>query len=306
LQSEHYPLPRDLAVTAQTPKPKPKAKTKAKPNTKLRAKAKQAASLAVGGGLWLDRKGHSFLGGKRIALLESIETHGSITQAAKAINLSYKAAWDAVDTMNNLAEKPLVIRATGGAHGGGTQLTEHGRHVVKLYRQLENGHQKVLSRMESKLHDTHKLNDLLKALSMKTSARNQLRGVVKTVRKGAVNADVVLDLGDGLEIFANITHAAVLELGLKKGREAIALIKSSFVLLSADPKPLISARNRLTGTVASITAGAVNCEVKVQLAGGRTMVAIITADGLKELGLKVGSVCCAIIKASHVLIAIND
>jgi molybdate transport system regulatory protein len=64
--------------------------------------------------------------------------------------------------------------------------------------------------------------------------------VVKTVRKGAVNADVILELGDGLKIFANITNEAVTELGLKRGRKAVALIKSSFVLLSTDPKPLIN------------------------------------------------------------------
>lgn len=262
--------------------------------------------LGVSGGLSLDRKGLSFLGSKRIALLESIEQHGSITQAAKAIKLSYKAAWDAVDAMNNLAEKPLVIRATGGSHGGGTRLTDYGRQVVALYRKLESGHQRVLTRMAAELHDADRLNDLLKAIAMKTSARNQLRGVVKIVRKGAVNADVILDVGDGLEIFANITNAAVAELNLKRGREAIALIKSSFVLLSTDPNPRISARNRLAGKVTSIKPGAVNSEVKLQLAGGRTLVAIITDDGVKELALKVGSACCAIIKASHVLIAVND
>jgi molybdate transport system regulatory protein len=262
--------------------------------------------LAVSGGLWLDNRGQSFLGGKRIALLEGIDQHGSITHAAKAVGMSYKGAWDAVDAMNNLAEKPLVTRGAGGAHGGGTLLTDYGKQVIELYRKLESGHQKVLARMAADIHDADKLNDLLKAIAMKTSARNQFRGVIKTVRKGAVNADVILDLGDGLTIFANITNEAVGELGLKKGSEAMALIKSSFVLLSSDPKPNISARNKLTGTVASITKGAVNSEVKVSLAGGRTVVAILTEDGLKELALKVGSVCCAIIKASHVLVAVND
>jgi molybdate transport system regulatory protein len=277
---------------------------KAKPKSLSVSKAKRP--LAVSGGLWLDRKGSSFLGGKRIALLESIETHGSITKAAKAIALSYKAAWDAVDAMNNLAEKPLVTRVTGGSHGGGTQLTDYGRQVVKLYRKLESGHQRVLTRMEAELHDADRLNDLLRAISMKTSARNQFRGVVKRVQKGTVNADVILDLGDGLEIFANITNESVADLGLKRGREAIALIKSSFVLLSADPNPRISARNRLPGKVTAISPGAVNSEVKLQLAGGRTLIAIITDDGVKELGLKEGSECCAVIKASHVLIAVND
>jgi molybdate transport system regulatory protein len=141
---------------------------------------------------------------------------------------------------------------------------------------------------------------------MKTSARNQFRGTVKVVRKGAVNADVILDLGDGLEIFANITNEAVEDLGLKKGREAVALIKSSLILLSPDQDIKISARNRLRGTITAIIRGAVNSEVKIQLNGGRVLTAIITEEGLKELDLAEGAPCTALIKASHVLIAVND
>lgn len=272
-----------------------------KANTPPRSK-----SLGVSAGLWLDSQGRNFLGGRRIALLEHIEKLGSITHAAKAIDMSYKGAWDAVDAMNNLSAKPLVTRGAGGAGGGGTRLTDYGRQVVAMYRQLETGHQRVLQKMSSELEDADKLGHFLRAIAMKTSARNQLRGVVTNVRKGAVNADVTLDLGDDLKIFANITNDAVIDLGLKKGREAMALIKSSFVLLSSDPAPKISARNKLAGTVASITKGAVNSEVKVALPGGRTLIAIITNEGVKELELKNGSVCCALIKASHVLIAVND
>jgi molybdate transport system regulatory protein len=78
------------------------------------------------------------------------------------------------------------------------------------------------------------------------------------------------------------------------------------VLLSPDLDIRISARNRLAGTVASIATGTVNCEVKLQLAGARTVVAIVTRDGLKQLGLRKGSPCVALVKASHVLIAVND
>ena len=63
----------------------------------------------------------AFLGDKRVRLLEAIEAHGSISQAAKQVPLSYKAAWDAVDAMNNLADRPLVERSTGGRAGGGLQ-----------------------------------------------------------------------------------------------------------------------------------------------------------------------------------------
>ncbi|MGA2778986.1 MAG: TOBE domain-containing protein [Steroidobacteraceae bacterium] len=140
---------------------------------------------------------------------------------------------------------------------------------------------------------------------MRISARNQFRGVVKSVQKGAVNSDVILDLGDGLEIFANITNEAVGDLRLMAGNPAIALIKSSFVLLSPDATVRTSARNRLTGIVSAVIPGAVNCEVKIQLAGARVLTAIVTTDAMNEMRLVKGGSCTALIKASHVLIGVD-
>lgn len=141
---------------------------------------------------------------------------------------------------------------------------------------------------------------------MKTSARNQFGGKVTTVHKGAVNADVILDLGSGVEIFANITNGAVAELDLKPGRDAMALIKASLVLLSPDPNVRISARNQLRGKVAKVIPGSVNSEVKLQLPGARTLTAIVTNDAMQELRIAEGDSCTALIKASHVLVAVND
>jgi molybdate transport system regulatory protein len=268
--------------------------------------AEMPPQLVIGGGLWFDHAGRRFLGGSRIDLLEGIETHGSITHAAKALGMSYKGAWDAVDAMNNLADEPLVLRTTGGQHGGGSQLTDYGRQVVHLYHQLESGHRRILQRMQAEIHDPQRLGELLRAISLRTSARNQFRGTVKAVHRGAVNADVVLDLGDDLEIFANITNEAVDDLHLEPGREALALIKASFILLSPDAHLRISARNQLQGKVVSVVSGSINSEVKLGLAAGRTLTAIVTNDALRELGLAEGSACSAIIKASQVLVAVND
>src|SRR5262249_19857091 len=247
-----------------------------------------------------------FLGEKRIALLEQIDALGSITRAAKSVGLSYKGAWDAVDAVNNLAEAPVVRGTAGGKGGGGSELTEHGRALVRLYRQLEAGHRRVLTRLEADHPNPERLSELLNAITLKTSARNQFRGRVKTLRRGAVNADVVLDIGGGLEIFANITNESVDELGLKRGREAIALVKSSFVILTTDADARTSARNKLCGTVKAIVRGSVNSEVKIQLSDSRTLIAVITTAGLDELDLREGGACCALVKASHVLIAVND
>ncbi|MFH7423278.1 LysR family transcriptional regulator, partial [Pseudomonas syringae pv. tagetis] len=63
---------------------------------------------------------------QRIALLQHIAELGSITRAAKSAGLSYNAAWDAIDELNNLAQKPLEERSSGGRGGGGAKLSEEG------------------------------------------------------------------------------------------------------------------------------------------------------------------------------------
>jgi molybdate transport system regulatory protein len=256
--------------------------------------------------LWLEESARTLQGGRRITLLESVESECSIELAAELAGLNYRTAVAELDSMNNLSDRPLLIRVTGGSSRGNGYLTEHGRRAIRLYRQIEQAQQRIFRRMEADFHDFRQLNELLRAITMKTSARNQLRGTISHIQRGAVNADVVVDLGDGVDIFANITNDAVDDLTLAPGRDATALIKSSFVLLSPDANVRISARNRLRGTIASIIPGAVNCEVRLQLNGGRVIVAIITNDSLRELDLAEGSECTALIKASHVLIAVND
>lgn len=127
-----------------------------------------------------------------------------------------------------------------------------------FYRLLERSQQRIFKRLEAEFQDFRQFNELLRAITVKTSARNHLRGRIKGIHKGTVNADVIVDLGKGLEMFANITNEAVEDLRLVPDREATAMINSSFVLLSPDANVRISARNRLRGTITCITPGAVN------------------------------------------------
>lgn len=78
------------------------------------------------------------LGPGKIDLLEAIGRKGSISQAAKEIKLSYKRAWDMVDTMNHCFTEPLVASSTGGKGGGGAQLTPLGNQMILLYRSMES------------------------------------------------------------------------------------------------------------------------------------------------------------------------
>lgn len=261
--------------------------------------------IEIDGHLWFNRDGKQYLGNKRIQLLQQVAATGSISRAAKAVGLSYKAAWDAVNAMNNLSDSPLVIGSAGGQGGGGANLTPLGEQLIHTWLRMQAEYERFLAHVGEGIENFDNINHLLRAIAMKTSARNQFRGTITKVVRGAVNGDVVLDLGHGLEIFANITNAAIDDLQLEPGNSAIALIKSSFVLLSPDADVRISARNRLTGTIAKINPGAVNCEVQLELPGGRLLTAIVTQESTDEFSLAPGQSCTALIKASHVLIAVE-
>jgi len=140
---------------------------------------------------------------------------------------------------------------------------------------------------------------------IKTSARNLFKGQVKKVITGAVNSEVVLDIG-GQEIVAIITNESAKNLGLKEGGTAYALIKASWVILTdGAPGLKVSARNYLEGTVEKVVKGAVNSEVSLKIAGDRHIVAIITNASVDSLGLKEGGRAGAMIKASHVIVAVD-
>lgn len=142
---------------------------------------------------------------------------------------------------------------------------------------------------------------------MLTSSRNQLKGVVTSVKSGAVNDEIVIKLAGGTELTAIITSASTKNLGLAPGKEAVALIKASWVILATDLSGIrLSARNQLKGTVSEVKSGAVNTEVIVKLADGDELTAIITCESAKKLELTPGKPVTALVKASHMLVGVAE
>lgn len=94
--------------------------------------------------IWIEKGGFSFLGAGKVALLEAIIEHGSISRAAKSLEMSYKKAWEMINSMNKLSEEPIVIRETGGSGGGGTSVTEIGVNLISEYRNLQTKCSKFL------------------------------------------------------------------------------------------------------------------------------------------------------------------
>lgn len=89
------------------------------------------------GRVWVDSVEGTFLGFGRVELLERIKLYGSISKAAKSMNMSYRHAWDLVNSMNRQAKAPLVETATGGKGGGGARLTDSGGKAVEFFRVLQ-------------------------------------------------------------------------------------------------------------------------------------------------------------------------
>lgn len=238
------------------------------------------------------------------ALLEALHQTGSINRAAKTAGLSYKGAWLMLETACNLAQEPLLATATGGAGGGGTRLTEPALGLLRAWREIQAEHREFVRVQETRLAQLPALHGLLRRMSMKTTARNQFAGTVSAVELGPVSAQVSIALAAGGEITATMTAAAAKRLKLKKGKEALALIKASAVVLVTDFAGWqLSARNQLAGTVSRIERGAVSSLVVLTLPGGAAITASVTNEGVEALGLKVGTAATAVFKAYAVMVA---
>ncbi|MBS0468952.1 MAG: TOBE domain-containing protein [Proteobacteria bacterium] len=262
--------------------------------------------IELRGSVWMTVGGRNLGGAGRIELLTHIAAHGSITQAAKAMGMSYKAAWDAIDAMNQLAGEPLVERLVGGKGGGGTTLTERGMRLVRSFGVIERVHRQFVGELSAQAQGVADDFLLIRRMGMKTSARNQFFGTVSRVTAGAVNDEIALEVpGMGTAIVAIVTHGSATDLGLVPGAEAFALVKaSSVIVVTQEQGARFSARNRLQGTVSRVQKGAVNAEVVIGLPGGAAVAAIITNQSCDALGLAPGVAASALFKASSVIVGV--
>lgn len=235
---------------------------------------------------------------QRMALLEQIAVQGSITRAAKAAGLSYKAAWDAIDELNNLAEEPLVQRTVGGKGGGGARLSAAGERLLALYKRLESLQAQVLQAAESDA-DLHLLGRLL----LRTSARNQLSGRVRAIQAHGRNDLLDIELPGGARIQAQITRDSTEKLELVEGSGVVALIKAGWLQLSSLSSAADPQRNQLHGWIEQILPASDGpSEVRIGLASGQTLCALVTPGELEAQQLHAGDPVRAQFAADQVLL----
>ncbi len=258
--------------------------------------------MEISSNLTLEIFNQPFLLEKRIELLIAIKRTGSISKAAKEVPMSYKAAWEAIEAMNNLSTTPIVQRETGGVGGGGTTLTPYGENLIETFEVLKKEQKKFLENL-SQFTDINSgtLKDI-RRLSMQISARNQIAGTVELIANGTVNAEVYIKLKSGYTIISVITNTAVNNLDLKVGDDVVAIFKSNTVLITTDIALNISARNKFLGTVDTINKGEINSELIIDIGNGDKIASIITTNSIESLNIQEKKEVCAIIKASDVML----
>nr|WP_230940209.1 winged helix-turn-helix domain-containing protein [Burkholderia pseudomultivorans] len=94
-----------------------------KPQVRFRMRIQQADTIALGPG--------------KVALLEAVREHGSISAAARSLKMSYRRAWLLMDELNRSLKSPATVSEHGGQSGGGSALTPVGEEIIRLYRGIE-------------------------------------------------------------------------------------------------------------------------------------------------------------------------
>ncbi|WP_312464876.1 molybdenum-dependent transcriptional regulator [Pantoea endophytica] len=238
---------------------------------------------------------------RRIELLKRVQQTGSISQGAKLAGISYKSAWDAINEMNQLADKTLVDRATGGKGGGGAQLTRYGERLIQLFQLMEQIQQKAFDVLQN---DSLPLDSLLAAIarfSLQTSARNQLFGTVLASDHQQVQQHIEVLLADGVtRLQVAITARSAERLQLDSGKEVLVLIKAPWIHVS---HAAVSSDNQLAAQISAIEPGDQLSEVLMALPSGETLCATVTNEAVKQQNLQVGASVTASFNAEHAIIA---
>ena len=232
------------------------------------------------------------LSDRRLQVLRALGACGSISQAAREVGVSYKAAWQAIDTLSNLAGVPVVQKSVGGAGGGGAKLTEAGQDLLRAAQAMEQVRGAVMQQLQSQAP--------LPSLGMQTSMRNQWPCVVDLVEvAGPLTMVHVHSLYGQVPLCAKITTESAQLLALHVGMRVLAMCKATAAqVLPWQKNP---PTEHLLGQVLRVTKGALGDEVAVQMHEGLQWVGFANAGS----GLRAGRKAMVHVPASALVLALD-
>ena len=238
-------------------------------------------------------------GDKRIEILRLIGASGSISQAAREAGVSYKAAWQAVDTLTNLAGVALVERAVGGAGGGGASLSEPGLQLLAAADALAQARSQVLERLLLGGGGMSSFSQL----SVRTSMRNQLPCQVQALHAMGHIVRVTLALSAGALLVSRITRESAELLALQPGLPVLALCKATAVTVQRWTPAFDrdgAAGNVLAGRAVRVSRGQTGDEVSLRLEAGLQLVGFAPPSS----GIRVGSRVAGCLDEAAVVVAL--
>jgi molybdate transport system regulatory protein len=200
---------------------------------------------------------------KRIDILRQVAQVGSISEAARIAGVSYKAAWQAIETLGNLAGQPLVEKVVGGVGGGGAQLSTAGHRLLDAADRFAQARATVLAGLRQEAGIGLPAAGLL-SLGLRTSMRNQLPCTVVSLSTRGNVVRVALGLSHGAVLHARITVESAELLGLRPNLPALALCKATAVRVERSGTPQ-EGSNVLHGRVQRTSSSDLDCEVSLQL-----------------------------------------
>jgi len=174
--------------------------------------------------VWFEYRGKPIIGKGGAEILEAIREEKNISKAARKTGMSYRYVWNYLAKIERTLQEPIIETHKGGRRGGGgAQLTKLGEDLLKEYKRVEGYVGELLGDEE-----------YWEAVGLKISARNRLKGVVKTVEKGVITAKVKIEVETPVTVTAIISKEALEELDIKEGDDVEAVIKATEVMVAKE------------------------------------------------------------------------
>jgi molybdate transport system regulatory protein len=249
----------------------------------------------VDGNIWIKKQNKSFMGRGRVELLQNIQIHGSITKAAKAMKMSYKAAWDSIDIMNKLSNKPVVTKVTGGKGGGGTVITAHAKELMHTFEEIASLNKKYFEIL------SNSFNEQVEDEIADEPVFSRLQGTLISKNNINENYEISIKLPSNQIITSIESKKFVEEKALNLDDEINFLIETNNIVLTKEPQDS-SARNLLYGKVLKINDDGINANISMDCGEEDIIHAKITSSSCKKLNLQVEETIYAQFKAYNITI----
>ncbi len=249
----------------------------------------------IDGNIWIKKDNKAFLGKGRVELLKNIQIYGSISKAAKQMKMSYKAAWDSVDIMNKLSQKPLVTKVTGGKGGGGTVITSYARELIQAYNEISTLHNNYFNTLQNSFNE--QINDSFD----EEPIFSRLCGNISMMKNIDNTYEISIKLKSGQTLISIEDKKLVCQKNLKVKDEINFLIETNNIVLTKKSQNS-SARNRLIGKVVTINDDKINSNITINCGQNDIIHSKITSSSCKKLELKENDEVYASFKAYNIII----